>query len=87
MTFFILFLSFLPLTLNPHPHPHKGGFILQVKTIRKFLGLCDHDWVEIEQKKVIIHLWERPASISGYQIVYIFQCQKCKKLKKQVIKY
>jgi len=53
--------------------------------LRKILGLCEHEWVLV--KKCVVEtddeFTHRPV---GHKLIYIYECEKCKKLKKNIIK-
>lgn len=47
-----------------------------VPLIRKFFGLCEHNWVEVERGNII-----RAISRQRVGLYYTYRCSKCKKLK------
>jgi hypothetical protein len=57
-----------------------------LKVLRHVLGLCDHEWETVAQKKVDIHLFN-PDFPWYVKLVFVFQCKKCKKIKAQKIRY
>lgn len=51
-----------------------------LKFIRKLLGLCEHDWVEIDRKVIKRSYWHKPGWTFSV-MHYVNRCEKCKDLK------
>lgn len=49
--------------------------------IRKLLGLCEHEWEKLDEYGVLSPFGSQPV----LHTVYLIQCSKCLKIKKQKV--
>lgn len=51
-----------------------------IKFIRNILGLCNHDYAEVEQLKL------KDTSDDSYKgVIYVLRCKKCGKMDKYTV--
>lgn len=55
---------------------------------KKLLGLCDHRWLLVENKDIAVYDEECSVDKPIYhKWIKIYECEKCHKMKKTMIKY
>jgi hypothetical protein len=48
---------------------------------------CRHEWMKIHSKEIRKYLYEDSEMPIGRKYITVYECSKCKKLKKQKVDY